>query len=209
MVGVGVATLGDGVVAQAAVELARLTGRRVRWHVRGRAGLRAVEVTDSQLPGVSDALPDVMILILGASDSLRLCSASAWRRDLERLLETIRCQVSPGVPVILAGVPSFARAPALKPPLGWVFGLHGMRLNRVVRRLAQSHPHVWYIPTPSTHRQAFAGDGLHPGWRGCRDWGRTLGGACCQILAPHFDSGYRAPWPWYPATYAASRDELR
>ncbi len=208
-VGVGVATLGESVIAQAGDELARLTGRRVRWHVRGRAGLRAAAVTRDQLPGVSDAVPDVMILLLGVSDTLRLCSVAAWRRDLERLLEMIRAQVSPGVPVVLTGVPPLTRLPALKPPLAWIFGLHGMRLNRILRRLAQNRPHVWYLATPGTRREAFASDGLHPGWRGYRDWGRALAGVCCQILAPHFESGYREQWPWYAVTHTAGRDEFR
>lgn len=174
-----------GVIARSAAELSRLSGRRVRWQVRGRGGLRAAQVSLDQLPATSDAAPDLLIFMLGVSDTISLRRAAAWRRDLTMLLETVRTRISDTVPVLFTGIPPMQRLPWLPRPFRWLLGIHGARLDRALCDFARTQARVWYLATPMSDVRMFTKEGLHPDERGCQRWGRALAQGCLAVLSPH------------------------
>ena len=78
-VGVGVTDQCDGLGVRVAEELARRTQARVEWHVVGRTGATVAEVTSSLLHDLPGDL-DLVVVVFGANDTLRLRSRRAWRR---------------------------------------------------------------------------------------------------------------------------------
>lgn len=192
-VGVGTRGQGKGVIARSAAELSRISGRRVRWQVRGRGELRAAQVSLDQLPATSDAAPDLLIFMLGVSDTISLRRAAAWRRDLTMLLETVRTRISDTVPVLFTGIPPMQRLPWLPRPFRWILGIHGARLDRALCDFARTQARVWYLATPVPNTHMFAKAGLHPDERSCQHWGRTLAQGCLAVLSPHSSDSRGVP----------------
>jgi len=193
-VGAGASGNGKSMVARSAAELSRLSGRRVRWQARGRGGLRAAQVSLDQLPTTSDAAPDLLIFILGVSDTVCLRRVSAWRRDLTMLLETVRTRISDTVPVLFTGIPPMQRLSLLPRPLRWLLGIHGARLDRALCDFARTQARVWYLaaPEPDGYLVTVEG-GLQPDERSSQHWGRTLAQGCVAVLSPHSADGRGVP----------------
>ncbi len=173
-----------GLVARSAAELARLTGKRVRWQVRGAELMRAGQVSLDQLPASSDAAPDLLIFVLGLSDTLGLRRTRAWRRDLNLVLEIVRTRISDTVPILFTGVPPVQYLRSVPWPLRWVLGIHGARLDRALCHLARTRPRVWYLAAP-TEDGHLGRAPTRDGERAGAQRARTLAQGCVAVLHPH------------------------
>lgn len=176
---------GEGLVARSAAELARLSGRRVRWQVRGKKGLRAAQVSLDQLPASSDAAPDLLIFVLGVGDTVGLRRVSAWRRDLNLLLETVRTRISDTVPILFTGIPPMHHLRPLPWPLRWLLGVHGGRLDRALCDLARTQARVWYLATPPGEGHVLGTRPSRANEKAGLQWARTLAQGCMAVLHPH------------------------
>jgi lysophospholipase L1-like esterase len=186
--GVGAGSHAEALSGQVAVALARRTGRAVRWRAVGRIGVTASAARECLLPALREARADVVVVAVGINDVLRLTSLRRWRRDLARLLDALRGQVGPAGPdaveVLLAGVPSIGRFPALPQPLRGLLGLHAWALDTAGRRLAAALPRTTHLPTrldPAVH--SMASDGFHPSPSTYAAWGDALAAAAAARLS--------------------------
>lgn len=149
-VGVGVSDQRDALGFRVAGELARRTDGRVEWHVVGRTGATVAAVTSSLLHDLPDAL-DLVVIVFGVNDTLRLRSRRAWRRNVGRLIDAVSPRVAPNGRIAVLGVPDFATLPALPQPLRTILHWHARALDRELRLLIARRPgcvHVPAIPLP-------------------------------------------------------------
>lgn len=180
--GVGAATHVEGLAGETAVALAQRLKRPVCWHAIGENGYTAASVRAHLLPRLSTAT-DVVLIALGANDTLRLHSTRRWQEDLTALAAAISAKVGT-VPIFLAAVPPLGSFPALPQPLRWFCGVRAARLDGAAAALAVHHPQLHYIPHPPIPMEPhyFAADGFHPSAAGYSVWGRHVASRLAQSL---------------------------
>ncbi|WP_369259405.1 SGNH/GDSL hydrolase family protein [Geodermatophilus amargosae] len=178
--GVGVATQQEALAARFAEALAGRSGREVRWRLSARTGTTAGQALVRLVPGLAGPPADVVLVVLGVNDTLRLRGRAAWRRDVTALLEELRALTAPGGVVVLAGLPDMGRFPTLPQPLRGVLGRHARALDGALEALAG--PGVRHAPAPPLDGPGlFAEDGFHPSAAACRIWAGTLAGTALPL----------------------------
>ena len=171
--GVGVATQDEALAGRFAAALAARSGREVRWRLSARTGTTAAQAAPRLVPGLAGPPADVVLVVLGVNDTLRLRSRAAWLRDVGALLGALRPLTAPGGVTVLAGLPDMGRFPTLPQPLRGVLGRHARDLDAALARLTR--PGVRHAPAPPLDRPGlFAEDGFHPGAAACRIWADDL-----------------------------------
>lgn len=159
--GVGVVQQRDGLARQLAVTLARRDGRAVAWQVSARTGATASAVTRELVPATSGP-HDLVVVVVGVNDTLRLNSRRHWRERITRLLDALAPQLAPAGQILLAGVPDLGSFPALPHPLRAVLGWHSHTLDLVLDDVAARRADVLHAPAPQLTSTLFADDGFHP-----------------------------------------------
>jgi lysophospholipase L1-like esterase len=121
---------------------------------------------------------DIVLVLAGGNDVIRLRSAEALRADLERSVVLAR-ERAPVVVLMPAG--NVGNAPFFLPPLSWEMTRRARVLHDLVRDVAQRHGATVvnlfherdddpFVQRPELH----ARDGLHPSDAGYLEWYRTL-----------------------------------
>jgi len=139
--GLGVTSNELGLGGQLARRLSPLTGRGVDLELASATTLmihQAAELID----GFDTSRFDAIILVMGIRDSVSLTSQADWRRDMQRLLES----VSRVPQVFLVAIPDFTTYTDLPPYAKRVIRRHTARLNDESRHLAASTPGVEFVP---------------------------------------------------------------
>lgn len=178
--GVGVSHHRDGIAGHLAAALAERSGREVGWRVVARSGATVGEVERRHLPVVVDGPPpDVIVVLAGVNDTLRLTRLATVRATMTRLLTELRRHY-PDTCVLLSGTPQLHRFPALPAPTRQVLGLRARAVDRVAAQTAGNVPGAAYVTVPDLTATAgvFATDGFHPGPHGYRTWARSLARYC-------------------------------
>jgi hypothetical protein len=107
--GVGVASYDLALSGHLARKLALLTGRGVDVETRAVDHFDSYEA--AALLKTEDLQRfDAVLLMLGMQEVVSLRSSRQWRGDIQRLLVTIGATVPHGPPVLIAGLPAFAKA---------------------------------------------------------------------------------------------------
>jgi lysophospholipase L1-like esterase len=176
--GVGVERIEDGLAVQLARGLAQRAGRRVDWQLFARTGATVEKARRELLPEASQRPSDVAVVVLGVNDTLRLTGRGGWRRSVAALVAALRAEQDDTGRVLLTGLPDMGAFPALPQPLRTVLGLHSRALDRELRVLAATDPHVRHVPLPSMVEAAepFSPDGFHPSAGSYRVWAADLVG---------------------------------
>ncbi len=171
--GVGVARQRDGLAGQLAAELAQRRARGVAWQVRARTGATASAAARELIPATGGS-HDLVVVVLGVNDALRLCSRRHWRERITRVVDALQSQLAPGGQVLLAGVPDLGAFPALPHPLRAVLGWHAHALDLELGRLAVRRPGVQHTAAPPLSRTLFADDGFHPNADAYTRWAQHI-----------------------------------
>ena len=137
------------------------------------SGARVADVLADQVPKVAGLQPDLVLISVGANDTIHLTGRGAFRHTYEQLLRAL----PPGVPVVLLGVPDMGAIPRFAQPLRAVAGWRGRNLDAEVRRVAASAGAVYADiagPTGPPFRRHpdryFAADDFHPSDAGYGLW---------------------------------------
>jgi lysophospholipase L1-like esterase len=137
------------------------------------SGARAADVLAGQVPKAAGLRPDLMLVSVGANDTIHLTGRGTFRRTYEDLVRALPA----GVPVVLLGVPDMGAIPRFLQPLRAVSGWRGRRIDAEVRKVAESTGAVYVDiagPTgPPFRRQPgryFAADDFHPNDAGYGLW---------------------------------------
>jgi lysophospholipase L1-like esterase len=137
------------------------------------SGARVADVLTDQAPKVVGLRPDLVLISVGANDTVHLTGRGAFRHTYDELLRAL----PPGVPVVLLGVPDMGAIPRFAQPLRAVAGWRGRNLDAEVRWVA-AHTGAIYAdiagPTgpPFRHHpdRYFAADDFHPSDAGYGLW---------------------------------------
>ena len=141
------------------------------------SGARAVDVLVHQVPKVAAAHPDLVLVEVGANDTIRFTGAG----DFQRAYETLVRALPRGVPVVLLGVPDMGSIARFAQPLRAVAGRRGRHLDAVVRRVAADTGAVYVDiagPTGPPFRRDpgryFSADDFHPSGAGYGLWAEAV-----------------------------------
>jgi hypothetical protein len=147
-VGFGVLSHELGMAGHFSRQLSRRTGRGVEWATRPFSDLTihtaAGTVRDrALLDGV-----DVVLLMVGVGDSIRLTPQRTWRRLLCAALEDLARGLPAGARVLIPEVPPLNESVGI--PAAWraVAARHARLLNRVTDEIVASRPEVVAVPFP-------------------------------------------------------------
>ena len=190
--GVGAPDHGAALAGQTSSALAALTGRALSWRVVARIGATARTLRRDLLPGITEPptgwRPDLVLVVVGVNDAVRLRAAHRFRADVAHLVAAIRQRLGAPVPILLAGLPPIHRFPALPAPVRLLLGLHARRLDRQLARLARRDAALFHLPVRYRGGAGafFAPDGYHPAPAAYRYWGRELAVQTATVLDTAF-----------------------
>ncbi|CCE74558.1 SGNH/GDSL hydrolase family protein [Clavibacter nebraskensis] len=147
-VGMGVLSHELGMAGHFSRQLSRRTGRGVEWATRPFSDLTihtaAGAVRDrALLDGV-----DVVLLMVGVGDSIRLTPQRVWRRLLCGAIEDLARGLPEGARVLIPEVPPLNESVGIPSPWRAVAARHARLLNRITAEIVASRPDADAVPFP-------------------------------------------------------------
>ena len=149
------------------------SGSGVSVAVLAVSGARVADVLADQVPKVAGLRPDLVLISVGANDTIHLTGRGAFRQTYEKVVRALLA----GVWVVLLGVPDMGSIPRFAQPLRAVAGWRGRNLDAEVRRVATATGAVYVDiagPTGPPFRRRpdryFAADDFHPNDAGYGLW---------------------------------------
>ena len=140
------------------------------------SGARVADVLDDQVPKVAGLEPDLILISVGANDTIHLTGRGAFRHTYEQVVRAL-----PSVPVVLLGVPDMGAIPRFAQPLRAVSGWRGRNLDAEVRQVAAGTGAIYADiagPTGPPFRRHpdryFAADDFHPSDAGYGLWAEAV-----------------------------------
>ena len=171
--GVGAATQALGVASSLANVLAERRGGPVGWQAVGQTGATVDRVQHELVSKLSWPI-DVVVVMVGANDTIRMTTEARWAHSVLRLSEELRQRGARSV--VFAAVPPVGTFPALPRPLRDVLGVRAKLLDALLREVLLSADGVSYAQTEfPSGREYMASDGVHPSELGYSEWARQLG----------------------------------
>ena len=186
--GVGVATQSQGVAFQVAARAAALCSARVRWQTVGKTGATLSKVTRELLNDLSWPI-EVVVVMVGANDAVRLTSEAKWADGAKSLAVTLQSRGARHV--VFASVPPVGSFPALPSPLRNALGIRAKLLDATLREVMSGLEGASHAETDFPSGRAFmASDGFHPSELGYAEWAQQLAGHIASL--PMLSAG---TWP--------------
>ena len=141
------------------------------------SGSRVADVLGDQVPKVAGLEPDLILISVGANDTIHLTGRGAFRHTYEKVVRALPS----GVPVVLLGVPDMGAIPRFAQPLRAVSGWRGRNLDAEVRQVAARTGAIYADiagPTGPPFRRDpnryFAADDFHPSNAGYGLWAEAV-----------------------------------
>ena len=100
------------------------------------------------IEGASLGRYDGVVVMLGFVESLMSTSATAFRRDIDAFLSLVAARVSPGIPVIVTGIPTPPRLRMLTPMVARIVAAHAVVLDAEITAATQRYPDVYFQEFP-------------------------------------------------------------
>lgn len=189
--GVGASSHAAGLSGQLASALERRLNRPVAWVALGRNGARLASVRKRLAPRLSEDDFDLVFLVVGVNDSIKLTSVRVFREELRALLEEVSATRAR---VVLSAVPPLGRFTRLPQPLRFVLGIRAELLDLELRRGGETYGHVMHVPVDfPIAADMMAKDGFHPSEAGYRAWAEQLASATARAYPELEASWVRAP----------------
>ncbi|OUE07906.1 hypothetical protein CMsap09_03075 [Clavibacter michiganensis] len=147
-VGFGVLSHELGMAGHFSRQLARRTGRGVEWSTRPFADLTIHTAAGTVRDRALLAGVDVVLLMVGVGDSIRLTPQRTWRRLLCSAIDDL-CQGLPeGARVLVPEVPPLRESVGIPAPWRAVAARHARLLNRVTDEIVASRADALSVPFP-------------------------------------------------------------
>lgn len=143
--GFGVASHALSLPGQLARQLAQATGRGMSVRAIVDAGL-TIRSAEARILAAQFRLYDVVIVMLGASDSACLTSVRAWRRGLHCFIRSVNRGMPKRVELVIVAVPPVSRMPILTGLVAVLAGHHVRLLNKETRTAALGYSNVTFLP---------------------------------------------------------------
>ncbi len=141
------------------------------------SGARVADVLEDQVPKVAGLEPHLILISVGANDTIHLTGRGTFRHTYEKVVRAL----PGGVPVVLLGVPDMGAIPRFAQPLRAVAGWRGRNVDAEVRRVATDTGAAYVDiagPTGPPFRRHpdryFAADDFHPSDAGYGLWADSV-----------------------------------
>ena len=186
--GVGASDVDGALSTQVARRLPAAGGADVS--VIAVSGARIADMIRDQLPRVHKFTPDVVVISVGANDTVHLTRARRFRDAYTHVIDGLRAQGVAAAHVVMVGVPDMGAPRRLLQPLRAITGLRARRLDREVRRVAGA-THAHYVdlfratskPFRAHPSKYFARDKYHPSDAGYALWADAIAPAVAAAVA--------------------------
>lgn len=148
MAGFGVLTHQIGLLGHLSRQLATVTGRGVEIEACAGAGMTLHKLVGrvQNLPAVRS---DVVLVMVGVDDALRLTAPHLWKRDLQTLLDVLHSEAAEDVQVFLVAIPALNHFQGLAPLPRFVAHWQSRLLNEATNWVCRDRDYVTQIPFPS------------------------------------------------------------
>ena len=178
-VGWGVLTHELALPGSLARALTRKTGRGTEIEL-----VADMRITVKNAVPILDALDisrfDVIVVVLGANDALRMMPLSTWHDRLFAVLSCLSQRSSGPTRMFVTGIPPIESVPGFRTRVGTIVATHALQVNTVTARLCMSTANATYVPLPGVN-PAYA-VGTRDG-RTYRQWADTI----ADVVAPQLD----------------------
>jgi hypothetical protein len=148
-VGFGVLSHELGMAGHFSRQLARRTGRGVEWATRPFADLTIHTAAGTVRDRTLLAGVDVVLLMVGVGDSIRLTPQRTWRRLLCAAIDDLVAGLPEGARVLIPEVPPLKESVGIPAPWRPVAARHARLLNRVTEEIVASRAEADCVPFPS------------------------------------------------------------
>ena len=148
-----------------------------------------VELVGDEVMNVSTAIDwigdrarrgwDAVVVAIGVNDASRLVPMAQWEREYEALVQRLRADLAPAVPMVLAGVPPISSIVPLRGPLARIISAHAQRMNDVVQRIAIRANDAVFVSLP---RKATEEDRPWGSPDAYRPWATALSSTILDVL---------------------------
>lgn len=177
-----------GIAVQTARGLAQ-DGRAVNLINAGVSGATFEDVLERQLPVVTSARPDLVLISVGANDLTHLAVSSKLENQLAEIVRRLR-EENPDVKIVYTGVPAMGTVPRFAQPLRALAGWQTKQYNDALRKQARELD-ISFVDlarktagSAKTEEDFFSSDGFHPSASGYEDWTEAILPVLKDALGP-------------------------
>lgn len=129
---------------------------------------------------------DVIVTSVGVNDVTRFRDPQKWIIQQQRLYAELEQRFSPQL-ILISAVPPMEQFPALKPPLGWLFGRYAGQMNDLLADFVQHVDSVtnyqllkYDVAEYKKLNIEMAADGFHPSQAVYKIWANEIAGRVRQ-----------------------------
>ncbi|BDS14252.1 SGNH/GDSL hydrolase family protein [Aureispira anguillae] len=185
--GVGVKTHEEGFTGTLAKELSSLLNATVEWKVYAKRGYTAKKVEETIVPQITEKEIDLVVVGLGANDTFQLNNPSRWKKDVQRLIQSLKDKFS-DVPIVFINMPPIKELPAFTKLIKIILGNLGEILAEELDKLVHHDNKTYYYSNRITitdwmerfnvpsENAVFFSDGVHPSKLAYQVWARDVAG---------------------------------
>lgn len=171
--GVGAKTHAEALAGQLAKFLSLETNKSVRWHALGESGVTARGTLQKLIPHLPANEMDLVVVGLGGNDTFKVNSPERWRRDMTKIIETLK-EKYPNAVILMANSPRVIDFPVLPQPLKFVLWRVSRLQHAVGKSLTDAGKSVFYFDEAETVDERFFSDGVHPSEYGYALWSEAM-----------------------------------
>jgi len=172
--GLGAKTHETALTGQFAKVLSEKIGKSVRWRVIGKNGVTAKRALKELVPQIPDDEKfDYIIVGLGGNDVLKLSSPLTWRRNMMKILRTLR-EKHPEAVIFITNVAAVKLSPVLPEPIKFILSRLSQMHNENIKQFVRAFDRVYYYEQPAAVPPDFFSDGIHPSEAGYKIWSEEI-----------------------------------
>jgi lysophospholipase L1-like esterase len=171
--GVGAKTHTEALAGQLAKFLSLETEKSVCWHALGESGITARETLERLVPHLPQTEMNLVVVGLGGNDTFKVNSPERWRRDITKIIETLKGKYPKAV-ILLANSPRVIDFPVLPQPLKFILWRVSQFQHQVGKSLTNASQNVFYFDEAETVDEGFFSDGVHPSEYGYTLWSEAM-----------------------------------
>jgi GAF domain-containing protein len=183
--GWGVSSHRLALCGQLAEALASSTGRAMDVEYVGAELMNAASALawlgDRDLSGY-----DVVVVVMGMNDAVRLTPVEAWERDLRGLLDHLRSGLRHEAPIVVSGIQPVESVAPYRGPFAALGQRRADALNAATLRIAGSTPACAFVPLDAPEPEP---DRPYGSAMMYRAWADTLAAAAAPLLDEHRTRG--------------------
>lgn len=171
---VGIGHSENGLAAQLALRVNRLTGRPVIWRAAGFNSATAGQIRDHVLPNLAPEPWTHIVVSIGTNDAKNFHTVSRFKKEFGGLVYALRAKW-PEARIVWSPVVEMTRVPVLPPLLAAILEVRAGLLNAMGEQLCAERGAVAASRLPILDPEAgFSTDGFHASEAGYGAWAEHL-----------------------------------